>query len=121
MPQNSAPDRPLIFTTALTLTIAGLIAWATLSPPGPPGPPMPYIDKVGHATAFAALIAPLAWHWPRALVWGAPLALLYGGVIELVQPGFGRSAEWADFWADGLGVVVGCLPGLLRARRSTDT
>ncbi len=82
---------------------------------------MPYIDKVGHATAFAALIAPLAWHWPRALVWGAPLALLYGGVIELVQPGFGRSAEWADFWADGLGVVVGCLPGLLRARRSTDT
>jgi len=101
----------------LTLVIAGLIAWGTLRPPGPPGPPVPYLDKTAHATAFAALVAPMAWHRPRALVWGVPLALVYGGVIELIQPSFGRSAEWADFWADGIGVALGCLPGLLRARR----
>jgi hypothetical protein len=109
----------LIITVALTAAIAGFIAWATLSPPGPPGPALPYIDKIGHAVAFAALVAPLAWRRPRALIWGAPLALLYGGVIELIQPGFGRSAEWADFLADGIGVAAGCVPGLARARRST--
>lgn len=110
-------DKRWKFVVVLTLAIAGGIAWATLSPPGPPGPPVPYVDKVGHAVAFAVLIAPMAWQRPRALLWGVPLALLYGGVIELIQPSFGRTAEWADFWAEGIGVALGCLPGLFRARR----
>ncbi len=120
MLRPSTPDERLMIPAALTLAIAGLIAWATLSPPGPPGPAIPYLDKLAHAVAFAILVAPLAWCRPRALVWGAPLALLYGGVIELVQPGFGRSAEWADFWADGIGVAVGSVPGFARAGRNIE-
>ena len=119
MPRDSAPDTPVIFASLSTVAIAGLIAWATLSPPGPPGPPVPYVDKIGHAVAFAALVAPLAWQRPRFLVWLAPLALFYGGFIEIIQPGFGRSAEWADFAADGAGVAIGSLPGLMGIKRAT--
>ena len=102
---------------ALTLAVALAIGWGTLSPPGPPGPPVPYLDKILHATAFAALVLPLTWLRARTALWLAPLALIYGGAIELVQPGFGRSAEWGDLLADGLGIVIGCLPGMWRARR----
>lgn len=107
---------PYKTAVALTLALALLIGWGTLSPPGPPGPPMPYMDKVLHAAAFAVLVLPLTWVRARSALWLAPLALAYGGGIELIQPSFGRTAEWADLLADGIGIALGCLPGLIRAR-----
>ena len=65
------------------------------------------LDKVGHLLAFIALgfTGYLGLPTRTAL----PLALLaYGGLIEVLQllvPG--RSAEWGDLLADGIGIGVG--------------
>ena len=101
---------------ALTLMIAALILWGTLSPPGPPGPGLPLSDKQMHALAFALLVLPLGWQNIRHTVWLFPEALALGGAIELVQPMVGRGAEWADFLADALGIATGLAPGWLRRR-----
>lgn len=91
----------------LTLILAVAIAVLTLMPhpPGPPG--VPGMDKLVHLLAFAALVAPLAWRYPRYWAAVAFAALAYGGLIELVQPHVGRSAEWADVLADALGAFGG--------------
>ncbi|GAW32989.1 vanZ like family protein [Roseovarius sp. A-2] len=90
---------PLFLTLGLALTIAALTLMPV--PPGPDG--VSWMDKLAHFLAFGALAVPLAWrhpvHW-RAV---ALVALAYGGAIEIVQPYVGRSAEWADLLADGLG------------------
>lgn len=103
----------------LTLILAVAIAALTLlpHPPGPPG--VPGMDKLVHLLAFAALAAPLAWRYPRHWPAVALAALAYGGMIEIVQPSIGRSAEWADVLADGLGAFGGAwlAARLGRARR----
>jgi VanZ family protein len=69
------------------------------------------LDKVGHVTAFTVLafcgsLAFPATRGPRtALLLGL---LAYGGLIEVLQlfvPG--RSAEWGDLIADGIGIAFG--------------
>lgn len=91
----------------LTLFMALVIGWLTLTPqpPGPPG--VPGWDKIGHVVAFAALSAPLAWRHPRHWWAVALAALAFGGLIEIVQPYVGRSREIADLLADGAGAVLG--------------
>ncbi len=100
----------------LTLVFASVIALGTLSPPGD-GDPLPIGDKPLHMIAFAVLVLPLGWVRPR---WFIPLglvALAYGGLIEVLQPYVGRYGEWPDLLADGVGVVLGLIPGQLRRRR----
>ena len=70
-------------------------------------------DKVLHFTAFATLVLPCAVFLARHLVWIVPVALLFGGSIELLQPGFGREASWADFHSDVWGVMFGVFLGLV--------
>lgn len=91
----------------LTLALALIIAVLTLvpTPPGPPG--LSWMDKLAHFVAFGALAAPIAWRYPAQWRAVALAALAYGGAIEIVQPYMGRSAEWADLLADGLGAVAG--------------
>lgn len=96
----------------LTFGLALAMAVATLTPL-PNLAPVPGSDKLHHVLAFAALSVPLSITRPNAWVWVALLAVLYGGAIELIQPHIGRSGEWADFWADCSGVVIGM--GLGRA------
>ena len=65
------------------------------------------LDKVGHLLAFTALAFTgyLGVPTRTALPFGL---LAYGGLIELLQlfvPG--RSAEWGDLLADGIGIGVG--------------
>ena len=100
----------------LTLLIGAAIGWFTLTPPDPPGSPLPLTDKQLHALAFGILVLPVALSRPRALLWLAPLALAYGAAIELIQPSVGRTGEWTDLWADGVGIAVACGLGLLRSR-----
>jgi len=90
-----------------TLALALIIAALTLSPvtPGPQG--LPGLDKLAHVLAFGALAAPLAFAYPRHWRAVALAVLAYGGMIEIVQPFTGRSAEWADLLADGLGAFLG--------------
>lgn len=104
-------------TLALVLTgaVAAVIGWGTLSPPGP-GTPLPLTDKQLHFLAFAALALPLGWVRPRWVLWLIPTALAYGAMIELIQPSVGRTGDWGDLLADGLGILVGVIPGQLRHR-----
>lgn len=100
----------------LTCAIALLIAYGTLKPSEPGGVPLFLTDKQIHFLAFALLTLPYGWARPKAAWWLVPFATLYGGAIEVFQPTFGRSAEWLDLLADGLGAFAGVIPGQLRAR-----
>lgn len=71
-------------------------------------------DKLMHACAFAGLAFLIAWVVPTRLtklhynVWVAAfIAIVYAGVDELLQIPVGRTADWMDFLADCLGIVVG--------------
>lgn len=94
--------------SAMTLTLAVIIAVVTLAPmlAGPAGS-----DKVYHVLAFACLAFPLPLVRPRLTLWVVVGVIAYGGAIEVIQPFFGRQAEWADFVADAIGAVVGAAAG----------
>ena len=96
----------------LSLLIALVIAVGSFWPPsegaGPPGN-----DKVMHALAFATLTLPAALLSWRDLKWVVPAAIIYGAAIEVIQPSFGRSAEWLDFVADLVGIGCAVLAGAL--------
>lgn len=97
---------------AVTLLVAIFIGIGALMPmsgaPGPDGG-----DKVLHFLAFAILVMPITLSGPRQLIWAAPAALVYGGAIEIIQPFVGRSREMGDLLADGLGIVVGAVVGIV--------
>ncbi len=77
---------------------------------------MPGSDKHHHLIAFAALALPTAAFAPR-LLWGLlPALALYGVLIEVLQPFVGRSGDPKDALADGLGVIVGSVLGLMLYR-----
>lgn len=107
-------NRSMVPALSVTLVVALVIGWGTLSPPGGTSSPLPFTDKQLHFMAFALLAMPLGWVRPAWVLWLVPLSLGYGAMIELIQPSVGRSAEWGDLLADGLGILVGVLPGQLR-------
>lgn len=77
---------------------------------GPTGLALPHGDKWGHLLAYAALS-----FWYASFVrdrfgriWRAAAFVALGGLIEVLQSFTGhRSAEWADLFADALGVAIG--------------
>jgi hypothetical protein len=66
-------------------------------------------DKVYHFIAFFCLVFPLSFASPRSILWLFFGAIFFGGAIELAQHLFGRRAEWADFLANGIGVILGMI------------
>jgi hypothetical protein len=97
--------RLYVIGVALTLALGVVIAVLTLAPISSKN--VPGSDKLHHALAFAALAIPLPFARPR-LVFAVILSVsAYGGVIELIQPAFSRSADWADFLADIIGAIIG--------------
>ena len=99
-----------------------VILYATLYP-DPAGvdklPPIPYLDKLIHAIMFGGMAGALAFDHTRAvpgrrrpghrvMLLCCLASIVAGGVIELLQEamGLGRGAEWLDFGADALGVLV---------------
>lgn len=89
--------------------IAGGILVVALTPPIYPTFGVSYIDKVYHFIAFAVLIFPIILTEPRRWFWAIPACVAFGGMIELIQPSFGRTAEWLDFGADVSGVLAGAV------------
>ena len=106
---SSATQRAIWMAVTLGLAIA--IAYLTLVPRPPTPVQFRHADKVFHALSFAALMFPTPLLRPRRWHQVAVLALLFGAAIELIQPTFGRDAEWADFAFDALGVLVGAMTG----------
>lgn len=100
---------------AAVLIAAGIL-YGTLTP-DPPGPSLSgNMDKVAHFTGFFTLVfvsvvtAPARWRWML------PFAIAFGGLIELMQPQFGRQADWYDFWANNAGAASGAILGVLLGR-----
>lgn len=107
-----------------TIAIAVLIAGLTLTPTASLPRNDMHLDKLAHMAAFFGLVFPTAALWPRVTAWIGLMAVLYGGAIEVIQPYTGRSAEWADLLADGIGVGLGIVFGtalrkVIIARRNT--
>jgi len=99
--------RRMAIGSAVTLVLAVIIAVLTLAPM-PSGSPAGS-DKLYHVLAFACLAFPLPLVRPRWTVWVILGVIAYGGVIEVIQPFFGRQAEWADLLADGIGALLGAV------------
>ena len=104
------------------LVIAAILFLSLFNPPKTKLDPINGIDKVVHVCMYLGLeliiwIEYLRHHenlnWVKILIFGiiAPIAL--GGLMEIAQMELtkGRSGEWADLWADAIGVLVGTAIG----------
>jgi hypothetical protein len=105
----AARSRLSLAGTVATLLTGCIIAVLTLAPGD--GPDVPGSDKLYHFLAFSALAFPLPFARPGLLVPVVIGATCYGGLIELIQPSFGRTTEWGDLLADGLGAMAGAVAG----------
>ena len=104
------------------LVIAAILFLSLFNPPKTKLDPISGIDKVVHVCMYLGLelilwIEYLRHHenlnWVKILIFGiiAPIAL--GGLMEIAQMELtkGRSGEWADFFADIIGVLIGAAIG----------
>ena len=115
MTQGQKKLRRIAIGSAVTIVLAVIIAVLTLAPMPAGGPAGS--DKLYHVLAFACLAFPLPLVRPRLAIWVVLGVIAYGGAIEVIQPFFGRQAEWADLVADGIGAVVGATAGYLLSGR----
>ena len=114
MAQGHKKLRRMAIGGAVTAVLAVVIAVLTLAPMPAGGPAGS--DKLYHVLAFACLAFPLPLVRPRWTVWVVLGVITYGAAIEVIQPFFGRQAEWADLVADGIGAVVGAVTGSALSR-----
>lgn len=105
MAQGQTKLRRVAIGSAVTLVLAVIIAVLTLAPMPSGGPAGS--DKIYHVLAFACLAFPLPLVRLRLALWVILGVIAYGGMIEIIQPFFGRQAEWADLVADGIGAILG--------------
>jgi VanZ family protein len=95
---------------ALLVLLVFVVSCLALTPKPPEGS-QSGLDKVAHLLAFTALAfsgclgSPASRGTRTALLFGL---LAFGGLIEVLQwfvPG--RSSEWGDLLADGIGIAFG--------------
>ena len=113
--QGQRKLRRVAIGSAVTIVLAVIIAVLTLAPMPTGGPAGS--DKLYHILAFACLAFPLPLVRLRLALWVVLGVIAYGGAIEVIQPFFGRQAEWADLLADGIGAVLGAAAGYLLSGR----
>ncbi|MDD7970488.1 VanZ family protein [Roseinatronobacter alkalisoli] len=78
-----------------------------------------HVDKIVHFAVFFSVAMPA--YVARLRFWPVILTglIAYGGAVELIQPHFGRSAEFGDFIANSLGVIA-ALPCAVWFRRRSE-
>jgi hypothetical protein len=92
-----------VFAVVVLVSLAVLFAPASDVPSAPPG-----VDKVIHASLFAALALSGRWAgMARAVLAGVLVG--YAAVSEVVQGMIGRDAAIGDLVADVLGLLLGLL------------
>ncbi len=91
--------------------VALAVAWLALSPSPPPSVDTGW-DKLNHVLAFATLTFIVQGMTRRP---GVPrmatvsVGVLYGVAIEIAQAWVpGRSSDWQDLLANGVGIAAGC-------------
>ena len=113
MPHAQPGQSRFVWTAWLVSTVAIFVVIGVLTLT--PTPHMPrgnlHWDKLAHLLAFMVLVFPTAALWPRVTALVGVLAVGYGAAIEVIQPYAGRSAEFADLLADGIGVGLGLILG----------
>jgi len=101
-----------VFAVAVLVSLAVLFAPASDVPYAPAG-----VDKIVHASLFAALAVTGSWAGiSRAVL--APVLVLYGAGSEVLQSFIGRDAAVGDWLADVVGVLLGLLAWEWFARRA---
>ena len=106
-----------------TLNIFRILFWLLLGiilaislMPAADAPTVFAYDKLNHGLAFFTLSLMARLLWPRTnAAFLLVLLMVFGGGIELLQfsMGLGRDADWMDFAADIVAIVLGLLAGKL--------
>ena len=91
------------FAVAVLVSLAVLFAPADDVPFAPAG-----VDKIVHASLFAALAVTGRWAGVARVVL-APVLVLYAAVSEVLQGMIGRDAAVGDWIADVVGLLLGLL------------
>jgi VanZ family protein len=91
------------FVLAVLVSLAVLFAPASDVPSAPPG-----VDKIVHASLFAALALTGRWAGVARGVLASVL-VLYAAASEVIQGLIGRDAAVGDLLADVFGVLLGLL------------
>lgn len=95
----------LSFLVLVLISIASLLPLAQL-------PQAPGSDKTHHLFAYGGLAIPIVLRGHRLCLAILGTAFAWSGLIELIQPHFNRYGEWLDWFANGLGLLLGGLLGL---------
>jgi VanZ family protein len=101
------PHRRRIARVGFALLLA-FVVYASLAP-ATAVPPAGAADKVAHLVAYAILqlVAATAFCGRRSLLHAALALIAVGGGLELIQTQIpSRSAEWLDFAANTVGVLM---------------
>lgn len=93
-----------------------MISIATLTPMDEL-PPVPGTDKLHHILGFAGWSFLCVFGSRKRFFWMALFIFFWGGAIEMIQPYVNRHREFADFVADGVGVLCVLLPAILITRQ----
>ena len=102
------------------------VGYLALTPIPPPSIDLGW-DKLNHLVAFGTLAFSASLSWPASRRVRFLLFFMlfgYGGLIEVLQQFVpGRACEWADLFADSVGIVLGAVlaAGLVRAVSSSVT
>jgi hypothetical protein len=111
--QVHGPVSRAAFAVVVLISLGVLFAPASDVPGAPPG-----VDKIVHATLFAALA--LSGRWAgigRTAL--APALVLYAAVSEVLLGMIGRDAAVGDWVADVVGLLLGLLIWQLTSDRRT--
>lgn len=97
-----------VFHWRLALAGAMLVVGALSLLPLGSQPPSTGWDKTDHLLAYAWLALLACQAWPGRIGMALLGLMAYGGLIEVLQSLTGyRFAEWVDWLADGLGLLLG--------------
>jgi VanZ family protein len=101
-------SRYALIGCAVSLALAAIVTGLLLMPALPGKPfPVPFFDKFVHAAMFFSVALPAMLGLGPRLSWAVfAVVVAYSGLTELLQPGFGRSAEWSDFGANAVGAAL---------------